>query len=149
MKCQGFKVELVTEFAKELVYERMYEVLSNQFAVTRTQAWRQHRLDGKVDVMITDSPLLLGLHYAGIDLTTELRDYIGAEWGRYENHNFWINRVKPYQPYGRRQSEDSARHVDTQLLGMCARNHVPLNHFDGDDSAPAFILSHLKMKGVL
>jgi hypothetical protein len=149
MKCQGYKVELVTEFAKELVYERQYETLNNQFAVSRTQAHRQHRLNGKVDVMITDSPLLLGLHYAGPSCTTELRDFIWNEWRRYDNENYFIGRVKPYQPYGRRQSEDSARHVDTQLLDMCGRHRVPLNHFDGNDSAPAFILSHLKMKGVL
>lgn len=57
MKTEGYKVELVTEYAKELVYAEDWETLNWQPAVTKEQDARQRRLVGKVDWIITDSPL--------------------------------------------------------------------------------------------
>ena len=59
----GVNTELVTEFAKDLTWEERKDALKNQLYVSGNQAFRLSRLNGKVDVVITDSPLPLGLFY--------------------------------------------------------------------------------------
>lgn len=139
------KVELVTERAKELVYEGRYEDLADQGALLEEQEARQARLVGKVDYIITDSPLLLGLLYCrGQFATTPFMDRVKQAFNSYDNINFLIERVKPYQPYGRRQSEDSARWLDRQAWSMLAALDIPFKRIPGDESAPHTILKEFQ-----
>ena len=59
MKKQKYNVELVTEFAKDLVYEDHTMALSEQNYVFANQEYRLARLEGKIDYAISDSPLIL------------------------------------------------------------------------------------------
>ncbi len=122
MKTLGYKVELVTEFAKELVYEGATATLNDQLYVLMEQDKRQRRLVGQVDWIITDSPLILAEIYVNGDSTRRLA--ITAEaWSRfkrYNNVNVFINRIKPYADYGRNQSEDEARIIDEKLRDLTA-----------------------------
>ncbi|WP_149029075.1 hypothetical protein [Campylobacter fetus] len=57
-------VEYVQEYAKSLVWQGKEHLLSNQPLVTNGQKNMLMPLVGKVDVIVTDSPLELGLFYA-------------------------------------------------------------------------------------
>jgi hypothetical protein len=63
MKFRGLSCEYVPEFAKELAYVADRETLENQFYVSAIQFHRQHKLIGRVDYIVTDSPILLGKIY--------------------------------------------------------------------------------------
>lgn len=63
MKARGLEVELVTETAKDLVWDNDYTRLENQILVFGMQLHRLNTLCSKVDYVITDSPLLLQLGY--------------------------------------------------------------------------------------
>ena len=64
MKINKFKVELVTEYAKDLVWDRRDSMFGNQLSIFSEQNWRLHRLrDHGVDYVITDSPLFLPVFY--------------------------------------------------------------------------------------
>ena len=63
LKSLGVNVELVTEFAKDLTWEERNEALKNQLYVSGIQSFRISRLDGRVDVVITDSPVPSGIFY--------------------------------------------------------------------------------------
>lgn len=144
MKCAGHNVELVTEYAKELVYQNS-PLLRFQEHVTNQQIKRQQRLVGNVQFAITDSPLLLGLVYGERD-PWWLRDEANAlleTWKEFDNISFFIDRVKPYQPYGRRQSEASARAVDQKVLQMLHDHAIPFTRIQGDENAPDRILEIL------
>jgi ABC-type oligopeptide transport system ATPase subunit len=68
MKMRGHKVELVTEYAKELTYDNNWDMLTKQELIFPEQYRRQKRLAEQVDYVITDSPLPLNIIYAREDL---------------------------------------------------------------------------------
>lgn len=122
MKTYGYRVELVTEFAKELVYEQRWAALKDQYYVTSIQNSRLERLIGKVDYVITDSPLPLAeIYVTGEDSYRKLcTERAWDLFANYDNVNVFVNRVKPYAEYGRTESEDEARVIDEKLRDLTA-----------------------------
>ena len=56
LKMRGINAELVTEFAKDKVWENNDEVFKNQAYIFGKQSYKMSRCRDKVDVIITDSP---------------------------------------------------------------------------------------------
>lgn len=63
LKKLHFEVELVTEFAKDLIMQNNPDALEHQFYVTGVQAHRIWSASRKMDVVVVDSPILLGPIY--------------------------------------------------------------------------------------
>lgn len=61
LKMRGINVEYIPEYAKDKVWEDNTEVFKNQAYVFGKQSFRMSRCKDKVDVIVTDSPLLLSL----------------------------------------------------------------------------------------
>lgn len=147
MKLKGFKVELVTEFAKDLTYDRAFGKLSNQLLVLAEQEERIRRLalSGQIDYVITDSPLYLSIIYAA-------RKEFG-EWfvktvldvnSKYRNTYWVVDRVKPYQTYGRNQTETEAILLDKKIEHLTAT--VSCNQYSkvrGDELAAQIIYNEM------
>lgn len=114
LKLSGRRAELVTEFAKDLVYEQSHHVLGDSLHVLAQQFHRQWRLAGQgVDYVITDSPLLLNPVYAqGLFRAPWYEALAWDVWRQFDNECVLLNRVKPYAEYGRLQDEAGAREVD-------------------------------------
>ena len=68
MKANRFNVEYVPEFAKDLTWKQS-KCLDDQLYVFAVQHHALYTLLGQVDYIITDSPLLLSLHYVTIGLS--------------------------------------------------------------------------------
>jgi tRNA uridine 5-carbamoylmethylation protein Kti12 len=58
LKRDHYDVELVTEYAKDLTWNEAQKVLQNQVYVFAKQQHRFWRLKNKVDIVVTDSPIL-------------------------------------------------------------------------------------------
>jgi len=114
LKMAGYDAEYIPEFAKDKVWEGNKQVFENQFYITGKQSWRVARCFGKVDVIITDSPIILGALYCSPDRPM-LKAAMIEEFNRYKNNNIniMLKRVKPYNPNGRNQTEDEAKDIDT------------------------------------
>jgi nicotinamide riboside kinase len=144
MKIKGHKVELVTEFAKDLTYKKDFITLSNQLAVLGEQDHRLRRLEGHVDYVITDSPLLLSIVYSqGIYSEQWFRRAVWGAFCTYDNTNFLLKRVKPYSEYGRNQTEDQAKDIDMVLRRLLDAYGVDFDQIEGDESAAGLIYSTL------
>lgn len=138
MKLRGFKVELVTEYAKELAYTGQTPI--NQQEILEEQYRRQSILKGQVDFIITDSPLLLSEVYGHSEQEAKAAR---ACFNRFNNINFFIERVKPYAQYGRTQDEQEAKALDLRIKDMMDNNRLKYTSIRGDNEAPGKILKTL------
>lgn len=131
LKRRGLKVELVTEYAKELVYQGHLNTLSDQVYVLAKQNKRLERLRDKVDYVITDSPLLLTSYYIKYSKSPQSLVKLTEDlFNSYDNINIFIERNKPYIKYGRLGDEKEAREADAGILKMLTEYKSLL---DGDD----------------
>ena len=85
LKKAGYNVEYVSEYAKELVLEKRFDELQNQQSVTDEQYHRLDRLRGSVDMIVTDSPVLLGLIYGEGKIDAEYSEQIRQYYDSFEN----------------------------------------------------------------
>lgn len=142
LKLQGVDCEYVSEFAKDKVWENNDEVFKCQFYVTGKQAFKISRCFGKVDVIITDSPIAIGAQYTGSE---KLADAILEEFTKYElnNLNVLLKRVKPYNPNGRHQTEDEAVVIDMGTQRWLDVNNIRYMTANGDEEGYREILNEI------
>lgn len=132
LKRQDIKCELVTEYAKEVEYEQRYRLFEDQLYITAKQNRRLKRLsqyNKKLDYVVTDSSLLLGIMYSDCE---KLHDLILKTYHEYDNINFLINRKKKYQTYGRSQTEAEARYLDVVIEDILKNNNIPYYKIDNE-----------------
>lgn len=114
LKLFKVNVELVTEFAKELAWEGDKEFMSrNQLYITGQQVRRMNRLVGKVDVIITDSPIEMAAFYTEEPTLKQLCKEEGAKFSN--RMDFFIERTKEYNPSGRNQTFEEAMEIDRRI----------------------------------
>ena len=118
------------------------EVFKCQFYVTGKQAFKISRCFGKVDVIITDSPIAIGAQYTE---SRKLADAILEEFNKYEPHNYnvLLNRVKPYNPNGRHQSENEAKIIDMMTQRWLDINDIRYVTANGDEDGYQKILNNI------
>lgn len=117
LKLQGVNCEMALEYAKDKVWEESEQVLDNQLYVFGKQFHRIWRLLGKVDVIITDSPLLNSILYYE-DKNPFFPEMVVFEHSRLNNLNIFLKRVKKYNPAGRLQLEEKAKLLDLTIQGI-------------------------------
>jgi len=62
--------------------------------------------------VFSDSPLLLGIYYGRhLPYFPEFRDLLLRLYGEFDNYNVFIERVKPYDPKGRYQTQDESDQI--------------------------------------
>ena len=102
LKLLNINCELVTEFAKDKTWEKNFSALSNQVYVFAKQYFRMDRCADQVDVIITDSPLALSPYYnKDPDIHKPLCELAVRIANKFNNLNYFIKRVKKYNPIGR------------------------------------------------
>lgn len=124
LKKRGLVVEYVPEYAKELVWENRLDKLKDQEALFHEQFRRLNRLNGKVDVAITDSPLILNLVYGKNNSETLVNDIYNAV-DRFENFNVMVRRGNErYEPQGRVQSLEESKAIDRSIERLLYENNM-------------------------
>jgi len=114
LKEHGYKCELVTEYAKDVTWEEAFNKLNNQLYIFAKQNHRIWRVSDKVDIIITDSPLILSLVY-GKNLSINLQKLIVEEYVKFPQLSVYLQRVVPYEQTGRSQDEVGAKKIDRAI----------------------------------
>lgn len=145
LKLAGVNAELVTEFAKDKVWEESKEVFNNQIYIFGKQLFKISRVMGKVQVIITDSPILLSSFYNSDPVAkNELDALIHKVFNSHNNMNFFIQRVKPYHPEGRFQTEVESDIVANGVGDMLDQNNVPYATVPGNIQGYDYIVSEIQ-----
>jgi hypothetical protein len=117
--------------------------LENQIYVFGEQHHRVHRLLGSVDVILTDSPIILSPIYDAEKRET-FKKLVLEEFNKNCNLNIFLNRKKKYNPKGRNQDEGEAKRVDEMVKTFLNENYLPYLDFDGVPSSVPLIVETIQ-----
>lgn len=149
LKWNGVNAELVTEYAKDKVWEESFKIFKNQLYIFGKQYHRENRLTD-VDVIVTDSPLLLFIAY-NVDLGPTFNQLVYEVFNKFDNLNYFVERVKPYNPKGRFQTEEEAKIKDQEIFDLLNKYNVPFTNIRGEKETTEIvaktIINKLNMKG--
>lgn len=135
LKLAGVNAELIGEFAKDKVWEENVEVFKNQAYIFGKQSFRISRCKDKVDVIVTDSPLLLSILYNNdLTLGEDFNKVVYNVFNSYNNRNYLLYRVKPYNPIGRHQTEAESDALQEPLADLLKYYNVNYNLYAGDET---------------
>jgi len=121
MKKHGMQVEMVREWVKLWAWEGRKMTYADQMVVFGHQVQEETALYGKVDVIITDSPLILSGFYESanhkshylVPAAKKVMDL--AQQNDVTYWNLFIKRNFPYEAQGRFQTEKEANKMERQM----------------------------------
>lgn len=131
MKKQDINCELIAEYAKGVVWREAPSILKDQLYIFAKQHNAQFRVRGKVKYMITDSPLILSLHY-GLNESSEFRNLVRVKWNEFNNINFYVKRNKLYNPIGRSQNEKEAEEISQDIERILKEEKIDYTTIDSN-----------------
>jgi hypothetical protein len=114
---------MALEFAKDKVWEESYKILDDQFYIFGKQYHKLFRLNGKVDVIITDSPLVISMLYNKTP-SKYFNDFVLEQFNTFYNLTFFLNRPENYQEEGRIQTKEESEALDNILKDILNKNNV-------------------------
>jgi len=132
LKLHGVDCELVTEFAKDLVWEDRQKTMEDQSYILSKQHHRLWRLIGNVDIIVTDSPLLLSIVYQPDGYLKSFTNYVVDLFKSYNNLNIFLNRIKEYNPNGRYQTKSEAEDIDKLIKKTLNDYNIPFSEVPGN-----------------
>lgn len=144
MKKRGLEVELVNEYVKKWAWTGRKVGALDQVYIFGKQAKSEHDLYGKVEYIITDSPLLLSPIYEkyyssdgeSIVESSVLAHIEKAEGNGVRHVNYLIPRTKPFNPKGRFETEETAKEIDQLVEQYLLELDIPflqLTSVESDD----------------
>lgn len=142
LKDQGKEVELVTEYAKDLVWEKRFKTLDDQIYIFAKQHHRLHRLEGQVEYIVTDSPILLSVIYdvAGWNI---FKDLVLESYNNFDNVDYFLKRIKAYSENGRMQTLEEAKELDKHIINMLNECEIRYSVAEGSAHGVVKILQDL------
>ena len=143
LKRDGHNVELVREYVKDWAWENRQITTNDQIYFLGKQVRKESMLYGKVDLIVTDSPIMMNLYYAskycppnlaeGIRAST-LSFYRQAVDDGHKHIHVLLKRNKPYKSEGRYQTEDEARDIDEGIKLLLNTLRVPFTESTPDEA---------------
>ncbi len=128
LKKLGYNAEYVQEYAKELVYDKNWDLLdgseAHQFEILKEQVHRMDRLYGQADFIITDSPILLNSIY-NQELTAAYSGMVQELHGQYHNFSFFVERDREsFQQEGRIHNLEESIVKDKEIQTLLKNNNI-------------------------
>ena len=152
MKRKGYNCEYVDEYAKHIVYEENYKRLGNQLLVLSNQYFSLDVIRDKVNVIITDSPLILSIFYNRENSGKNhlkvpdklIKDLVLYCYSTFDNLNYFLVRNHEYKREGRYQTEAEAKAQEGRILAMVEELGLDYKEFLSTDNCAEKILSDVE-----
>ena len=131
LKVFGINVEFAHEYAKELVFAQRWETFKNQIYMFSKQHARIYDQVGKVEVIITDCPILLTPAYDK-EKRKALTDLVLNEYRKVPNqYNVFVKRLKKkFVKEGRIHDENEAKKIDKAVKSFLDKNKIPYHEME-------------------
>lgn len=153
LKAESKNAELVREYVKDWAWEGRKIGTYDQIYFLGKQVRHESMLYGKVDWIVTDSPILMNAYYASIYCTPSLGPgikaatlafYKQAMEDGHTHYNIMLRRSKPYISDGRYQTEDQAREIDDGVRSMLNELQIPIFESETNEEDLAALLKQIK-----
>lgn len=138
MKKAKCSVELVTEYAKDVVWERRHDLFDDQIYIFAKQQRRISRLKNhNIEWVVTDSPIPTGLIYVKPEHVSNIfSDLVIEVFNSYENYNYLLQRHFTYDPVGRNQKDEhEATRFDIKVKELLESRNIPVEVIYGGETA--------------
>jgi hypothetical protein len=153
LKMRHISTEYTPEYAKQLVWQEKFEDLNNQYHVSLTQYKMLKCIDGKVDYIITDSPLFLGLFY-NRDFENNTSDIIKTECmildklKEFNNKYIFLerNETYPFETQGRVHNEQESKRIDAELKKLLEKHNIKFKVFKSSKDSISNIIDFILEK---
>ncbi len=150
LKFRGVDCEEAHEYMKELVWEERAKTFKDQIYLFAKQHHRIFNLLGKVQAVITDSPIIFTPIYSNPEINNG-SSFLSAlalnEFKKMNNLNIFVRRKKPFNPNGRNQTLSEAVEIDGKIKALLYNEHHDFKEVDGTeegcDEAVRIILERL------
>lgn len=139
LKTAGKSVEYIPEVAKWFTYEERMLTLKCQPYIHAKQLRDLERVDGKVDIAVTDSPTLLSVVYGPRGrrkYPNNFYEFVIDHFKSMKSINFMIYRTKDFSPIGRNQTEEQSDEIGIEIERMLDTLEIPHFTLLGDENAP-------------
>lgn len=133
MKVNGFSVELVSEYAKECVFEERFNIIKeDQLYVFANQNRKLFRLVNQYEYVIMDSPIILSNVYIQKDSFydhVKFTDLVTSTFKQYPNVNYFItlNENFNFETEGRVHSFNESKQLENVIREMLLLNDVKID----------------------
>ncbi|WP_018234271.1 AAA family ATPase [Thioalkalivibrio thiocyanodenitrificans] len=143
MKRQGLRAELVTEFAKDVVWEGHFKMLEDQIYVFAEQHRRLNRLRDKVDYVVTDSSLLLSAIYKPEHYPRSFTGLVIDFFDSFNNEVYYLNPAWAYQPEGRMELEEDAVALGERIRAFLVAHCIEFTDIPAGVNHAQAVLEHV------
>jgi len=125
LKRSGVTCDVSWEYIKRKLRENAMKVVQNQAYIFGKQQFQLFSLKDEVEVIITDSPLLLNPIYDK-SKCLNLKNLVLEEYNKYNNLLYFVERDTnfDYETEGRYQDLEGAKKVDSIILNFLNDNNI-------------------------
>jgi hypothetical protein len=149
LKMKGYTVEYVPEYVKSLVWKGDLQTIHNQYYVSTQQYVLLKAVDGKVDYIVTDGSLFLGLYYnrhwkENVCDVHKTEAKIKGYLSEFNNHYIFLKRGDfKYEQAGRLHTEEESAMIQDELKSLLLSEKVQFNEYISSKTNLEAILNDL------
>lgn len=155
MKKNHYDVELTFEYPKIVAWEENFSAIKDQFYITANQHRNISRLYGKVDYIIVDSPIILGMiykekynnkeEYPSSFYDESFDIFILNLFKKYNSLNIFLNRDdSTYNTNGRFQTLNESKEIDNEIRSKLIDNNIEFTDFIVNKDTNVEIFNYIK-----
>jgi nicotinamide riboside kinase len=145
LKWKGYLTELAGEYIKTKIWEGSYNMLDYQIYIFGKQYHITHRLLGKVNVIVTDSPYLLSVVYDKTQ-NKQFKDLVISEYSKLWTYNVFLERnIQIYEKDGRMQDLQGAIDIDNSIVALLNDNNIAYDRFPASQDSVDKIITQIDL----